>query len=81
MAIYDSVCERYGITLRTLLDNYSMAQLALISHVASCKVEDMERENNRPDRREITARKGKLLNPDDKNNAAAFAMIAGGFGG
>jgi hypothetical protein len=77
LAIYDSVCEKYGIALRELLDTYSMAQLVLISHVSAKKFEDYEaREKREQDAPKIF--KGKRLNPDDKDNSQAFRLIASG---
>lgn len=74
MAIYDSICERYGITLKELLDNYSMSQIALLSHVSYLKFED-EQERTKQESR---YGKKKFLNPNDPNNTQAYLLIASG---
>ena len=53
-----------------------MAQLALISHVASLKQKDMEREDNLGKKEPSPGQRGKRLN---KDNAEAYMLIAGGF--
>lgn len=73
MAIFDSMCERYGITLRKLLDNYSMPQIVLISHIAYLKMEDGEREIGQG--KQKPSGQKRFLN---QTNEQAYMLIAGG---
>ncbi|OGP48697.1 MAG: hypothetical protein A3K30_00470 [Deltaproteobacteria bacterium RBG_13_51_10] len=82
MAIYDSFCERYGITLQELQKKYSMAQLALLSKVVSLKQKDLESEDKtRPPGNKNPASvppwlRGKTF--ANKTNEEAMNLIAGG---
>jgi predicted nucleotidyltransferase len=62
------------MTLRTLLDNYSMAQLALISHISVLKYEDEESRS----RQEAKQPGRRILNPNDRGNTQAYTLIASG---
>jgi len=65
-----------------------MAQMALISHVAYLKFKEDEerieqdREEDRPSQRRSKTPSvppgGRILNKNDKNNAIAYTLIAGG---
>jgi hypothetical protein len=59
------------------LDNYSIGQIALISHVAYLKMEDEKKELEKDGK---GGKKGgrRILNPNDKDNAAAYMMVASG---
>jgi len=66
------------MTLKVLLENYSMAQIALISHVSFLKFKDDEKEREKSNR-EITARGGSgRKHALNKNNAEAAALIMQG---
>lgn len=73
LAVFDSVCEKYGITLRQVCDNYSMAQIALISHISFLRYEDDEARRKSEER--SGGRKKHFLNT---NNAEAAALIMSG---
>jgi hypothetical protein len=75
LAIYDTFCERYGLSLYEIQKKYSMAQLALLSHVAMLKQKDMEKEDSVGKKESPPGQKGKRLNRD---NADAYMLIAGG---
>ena len=69
--------------LAELLENYSMAQMALISHVSYLKFKDEEDRTQRETKADAQGSgspvpHGRVLNKEDRNNAQAFAMIAGG---
>lgn len=79
------------MALSTLLENYSMAQMALISHVAYLKFQDEEARIKKESGEDAGGSskkgasaslpkniKGKILNKNDQNNAQAYMLIAGG---
>jgi hypothetical protein len=68
------------MTMGTLLNNYSMAQMALISHVAYLKFKDEEDRGKKDSSSQsgLPPVSGRILNKDDKGNAQAYALIAGG---
>ena len=58
------------------MDNYSIGQIALISHVAFLKMEDEKKELEKDSKGKKGGR--RILNPNDKDNAAAYLMVASG---
>jgi hypothetical protein len=74
------------MTLETLLNSYSMAQMALISHVAFLKFKDDEDRTKKDEdapgkevgRGSRAPMKGKCLNEGDVDNAKAFWLISSG---
>lgn len=66
------------MSLCEIQKKYSMAQLALISHVASLRMKDSEKEDNSPKIGKSEASspvKGRRLN---QTNEQAYMLIAGG---
>lgn len=69
--------------LNVLLESYSMAQMALISHVAYLKFKDDEDRTKKegddvPKSGSRVPMKGKCLNEGDTDNAKAWWLISSG---